>query len=65
MELHLYTFLDASNTEASYSTQNYQDAEDYARRYRLEIIDNTFEWTDSETVVDYTGRDEGLAELEA
>lgn len=53
-EMHLYTFEDAEGHESGYSTTDYRDAKDYAIRGQLRIIDNTYEWADSEVAEDFT-----------
>jgi len=55
----LYTFEDAQGYEwGSYSTSTWADANEYAMTYRLRVIENTFEWSDSELVADYTDTDD-------
>jgi hypothetical protein len=52
----VYTFEDANGHEpGSYTTMNYDEACGYAERCGLRVIENVFEWADSEMVRDYTG----------
>lgn len=55
MEVHVYTFEDESGAEDSYTTQDYQEADQRAREYHLRVIDHTYTWEDSEIAADYTG----------
>jgi hypothetical protein len=56
MEIEVYTFENAEGQEeGSYQTQNINDARQYAQKYKLRLIANTFVWDDSELVEDYTG----------
>lgn len=50
----LYTFEDAAGAPDSYSTQDYAEARDRAKRYSLRLIANDYEWADSELLEDYT-----------
>ncbi len=51
----MYSFEDAGGDEfGAFLTDSYQVATDYAQEYRLRIICNTYEWSDSELVMDYT-----------
>lgn len=54
MSITVYTFEDADGAGRSYQTQDWSEAEEYAQKYHLRVIDNTFEWADSERVADYT-----------
>jgi hypothetical protein len=58
MPLHLYTFEEKDGTESSFSTQNFEEASTFAQKYRMKLIDNTYEFEDSELVEDYTLTDE-------
>lgn len=54
-EIEVYTFEDAAGDEfGTFSTQEIDDARDYARDNGLRIIANKFCWVDSEVVADYT-----------
>ena len=58
MTLTVYTFKDAAGNEfGDFNTQDYDAAKEYAQRYRLLVIGNTYEWSDSEPLDDYTGGD--------
>jgi hypothetical protein len=52
----VYTFEDADGHEhGSYHTTSYDEACAHAERYRLRVIENVFDWSDSELVRDHTG----------
>jgi hypothetical protein len=51
--ISLYTFYDETDTEDTYSTQNYAEADDYARRYARALVAQEYEWADSELIKDY------------
>lgn len=53
--ISLYSFEDADGVEPSFTTQDFREAQRYARENNLKLIDNTFEWADSEVVEDNTG----------
>jgi len=56
-EIFVYTFEMSEGQDAgSWSTQDYQEAQDYARKHGLRVISNTYEWQDSELLDDYTGK---------
>lgn len=55
MTVTVYTFRDAEDNEfGAFTTQNYRAALDYARGAKVKVIANTFEWSDSEVVDDFT-----------
>jgi len=55
----LYSFEDTnSESDGTYTTQNFRKAEKYAARYRLRLIANIYVWDDSEVVLDFTDREE-------
>jgi len=58
--IEVYTFEDKEGNESDYSTQDYQEAEEYAKEYGYMIIANIYEWQDSELVKDYTPISEGV-----
>lgn len=53
-EVHLYRFESADGAEGTYTTFNYLDARDHAIRYKLKLIEETYEYSDSELVEDFT-----------
>lgn len=54
MDITVYTFESADGTEDTYTTMDTQEAGDRARQYGMRAIANTYEWADSEPLVDYT-----------
>jgi hypothetical protein len=58
MDIEVYTFENKYGDEDTYHTQNANDAREYAQKYNLRWIANTFVWDDSELVEDYTERDD-------
>jgi hypothetical protein len=53
-ELTLYSFLDAQGQERDYTTDSIKEALAYARSHRLVMLENRYEFTDSEPVADFT-----------
>ncbi len=59
MDISVYTFEDADGNEAgSYKTQDFKEADAYAKKYHYRIIENIYEWTEAYPVdgFDYTER---------
>jgi hypothetical protein len=59
LEVHVYTVEARKRDETpypacDYHTQDYEEAERYAAENKLMVIDNTYEWNDSEMVDDFT-----------
>lgn len=55
--LTLYTLEDADGNEVgTFSTQDPYEASVYAREYRLKMIANEYEFSDSDVVEDHTGK---------
>ena len=58
-DIHVYT-LEARNrdetpaADAEFETENYEEARDRAEAAGLRVIDNTYEWADSEMIDDFT-----------
>lgn len=64
MTISMYSFEDKDGEESGcFTTLNFRDAEEYARKYNLRIIENVFEWSEAIPVEggDYTNtpEDEG------
>lgn len=58
MRLEVYVFEDADGNEfGTFTTQNIEEAKQYARGNKLRIIARVFEYADSEMVEDYTEKD--------
>lgn len=56
MTVTVYTFTNREDNESGcYKTQDYREAEEYARRYGLKIVANEFEFSCSHVVEDFTG----------
>lgn len=58
-DIIVYTFAERDDSDGvyypvDYSTQDYQDADAYARKHQLQLIENTFVWDDSEVLTDYS-----------
>lgn len=62
MDLTVYTFEDANGAADSWTTMEYDDAKRYAYQWNLRIIANTYEWSDSEPLEDYTQSDDSPEE---
>lgn len=62
MDVHVYT-VEAKKREetpypaSEYWTYNYDEAKGYAQQQNLIVIDNTYEWADSEPLDDFTKPD--------
>jgi hypothetical protein len=52
--LSLYSFLNSDGEEQDYITADIKLALAYARRLRLVLLENRYEFTDSEPVADFT-----------
>jgi hypothetical protein len=51
----LYSFEDADGNEpGTFTTTNYDEAKEYAARYKYKVIANEYVWDDSELVDDFT-----------
>lgn len=50
----VYSFEDENGEPDDYTTQDYHEAYERAVCYGLKIIANTYEWSDSEVVDDFT-----------
>lgn len=60
MEIIVYTFVDAAGDESgTYSTRNGMEAEEYARKCRLAVIENTFTFDDSTLVTEWDFTESG------
>lgn len=62
LEVHVYTVTTQSGEPALYPacdfyTFDYEEAKGYAQEERLVVIDNTYEWSDSEVLDDYSGEE--------
>jgi hypothetical protein len=58
MDIHLYTLEDKDGNEvicAGGEFDSFAEAKSAAQEHRARLIDNTYEWSDSEMVEDYTG----------
>jgi hypothetical protein len=62
MEINVYTLEDSEGNEEEFSSQNYQEARDYAQKSHLKVICNEFEFSDSYLVDDFTRNDEERTE---
>lgn len=58
--MFLYTYADADGNvvDEAYATTSLDQARDHAARYRRVLMENTYEFTDSEMIEDYTAEDE-------
>ena len=57
MEVTLYSFEDAEGNEPTcWTTFKADEAHEHAREHGYKLIANNFEYTDCETVADYTPR---------
>lgn len=67
MTITVYTFHKGGDEYGSFTTQDYREAQEYARRNRCVIIANEFEWADSERLDrdDYQTRADQRAERAA
>jgi hypothetical protein len=54
MNLEMYTFEDGDGHTVEFTTQNFQEAKEYAITHSLKLIANTYEFSDSEVLADYT-----------
>jgi hypothetical protein len=54
-ELTLYSFEDAEGNEDTYTTMDPNEAREFARENRLKMIAQTYEYSDSVVVEDFTG----------
>jgi hypothetical protein len=61
--MHLYTYEDANGVVVGelLATADHRTATDVAARNRWRLIENTFEFSDSELVADFTPEDESDA----
>lgn len=55
--IEVYTFEDSEGMEDTFTTTDPTEARERARQYRLLVTVNEYEWSDSETFVDF--REEG------
>ena len=56
MEVLMYSFEKADGSEGSvFTTFNPQEAKEHGQKYGLMVIENKFEFTDSELAWDFTG----------
>jgi hypothetical protein len=51
----IYTTEDANGGGDDFQSYDYEEAKSYARKYERRVIANTFEFSDSEMVDDFTG----------
>lgn len=58
MDIAVYTFEDRDGNEQGWQTQDYHEAETWASKNAMRVIENTYEWADSELVDDFTGGEE-------
>ncbi len=58
MRLEMYSFEDSHGVEQSFTTRDIEEAKTYARKYKLRLIANIYEWSETELVEDHTGGDE-------
>ena len=56
MKVSVYTFLNSSDNEDSFHTQDPAEAKAYAERYNLLVVDNTFAFEDSQGVSEWDFR---------
>lgn len=54
-QLTLFSFLDAKGVEQSFTTTSPELAQAHAKRHRLQVLRNTYEFVTSEPVGDFTG----------
>lgn len=54
MSITVYSFEDRDGPSGSYTTQDYREAKEFARKNNLRVIANEYEWVDSEMVDDFT-----------
>jgi len=55
MSVEIYTFEDADgNSFTDWETQDMGEARAFAQEHQLRLIANTYEWSDSEMIEDYT-----------
>jgi hypothetical protein len=53
-ELILFSFLDVSGLEQSFTTTDFEAARTHAARHRLVVLRNSYEFVSSEPVADFT-----------
>lgn len=59
MDIHVYTLEGKNRSEIppeadGFATEDYEEAKGRARECGLMVIDNTYEWADSEMIDDFT-----------
>ena len=54
-ELTLFSFLDASGLEQSFTTTDFEAARAHAARHGLVVLRNSYEFVSSQPVADFTG----------
>ncbi len=54
----VYSFESKDGTEDTFTTVDVHEARERARRYRMKLIANEYEWTDSEVIEDFTASTE-------
>lgn len=52
--IEVYAFEDADGNADTYTTQDIDEAREYAKKNRRRLIARTFEYSDSEMIEDYT-----------
>lgn len=57
MDIELYSFKDENGNESSFTTQDSDEAREYAKENNLKWIANIFEFSGSELVEDFTLND--------
>lgn len=55
-EVEVYTFEDADGVEQTFTTQDAEEAKEYAREHGYRAVRNVYEFADSETLCDFTGQ---------
>ena len=52
-EPQVYTFVDENGDADEFDTMDYAEAKEYAAKYKLGLIANTYVWEDSELTDDF------------
>lgn len=59
-DISVYSFVDdEGEDESTYTTQDYQEAKEYASKYGLLIMENVYEWTEAIPLDDFRTTDAG------
>lgn len=56
MTITVYVFENENGDPDTFTTTNYAEADARARRYKMRLIAQEYEYSDSETIADYTGK---------